>query len=100
WMMPFVTMVSITGWAALSAAAAWVLSPLPTAARTFLMELRRRERAAMLCARRLTACRARFSEDLMFATDPVSSGHGPRGPARRSKEPRILAADGPPVNRE
>jgi hypothetical protein len=34
-----------------------------------LIDVRRRERAATLWARRFTACRARFSADLMFATD-------------------------------
>ena len=43
--------------------------PPSMAVRTFLIEVRRRERAAMLWARRLTSCFARFSADLMFATD-------------------------------
>src|SRR6188474_1607382 len=68
-MMPLVTMVSITGCAALNAAVASSLLPAVIAASTFLMDVRRRERAATLCSRRLTACLARFSADLMFATD-------------------------------
>ena len=56
-------------WYAMMAAAIVIVLPAPTAFNTFLMEVRRRERAAMLWARRLTACLARFSADLMFATN-------------------------------
>src|SRR6187431_3265575 len=103
-MMPLVTMVSITGCAALKAAVASSLLPAVIAARTFLMDVRRRERAATLCSRRLTACLARFSADLMFATDlhllwtarPVA-GATNQQLIRLIKEPRILAMQAPKV---
>src|SRR5262245_35307715 len=87
-MMPLLTIVSMTGWASLNAAAALVLSPALIAVSTFLTDVRKRERAATLWARRLTDCLARFSADLMFATDESlleRPAHALRGWRKKSR---------------
>src|SRR5690349_19925201 len=68
-MMPLFTMESMTGPAAFSLALASALSPVSMAFSTLLMAVRNLERRAMLWARRLMVWRARFSADLILATD-------------------------------
>src|SRR5512147_1113238 len=68
-MMPLLTMESITGTATFRLAAASSLLPAVTALTTALMAVRSLERAATFWARRLTVWRARFSADLILATD-------------------------------
>src|SRR5262245_50673012 len=84
WMMPLFTMESMTGAASLNLAAAAALSPDSTAASTLLTAVRNLDRAAMLRARRLTVWWARFSADLILATERVDS----------KKEARILPIRG------
>src|SRR3954464_7235175 len=67
-MIPLLTIESMIGDATLSFSVATALSPASTAFNTFLMALRNLDRAAILRARRLMVCSARFSADLILAT--------------------------------
>ena len=69
WMSFLLTIESMTGVAALTLAEASSFLPALTAARAPLTAVRNLERVAMLLARRFTFCLARFSADLILATE-------------------------------
>ncbi len=68
-MMPLLTIESMIGPATFKFAAASSLLPATTALVTFFMAVRNFDRSAMLWARRLMVWRARFSADLILATE-------------------------------
>src|SRR5688572_18215413 len=68
WMTFLLTRESMTGWASLSAVEALALSPAATASTTLRRAERIRERSATLRLRFVSARRAAFSADFVFAT--------------------------------
>src|SRR5215831_7935263 len=105
-MRPLLAAESITGTAAFKVACASSCLPACTAASTSFIAVRIFERDAMLWARRFTACRARFSADLILATDQSSKGRRGAGKKRGAILPRTgekgkgkwLLATGQPAN--
>ena len=73
WTRPLFTIESMTGWVSRRALRAASASPEATASDALRIAVRMRERAATLRVRFLTACRAAFSADLVFATLAISA---------------------------
>src|SRR5688500_17579604 len=89
-MRPLFTAESMTGVAALRFATASSLLPASTAFTTPLMAVRSLDRAATLRARRLTVWRARFSADLILATDEGLQKRGAILPMEgRQRKPEV-----------
>src|SRR5690349_6683261 len=74
WMTFLLTSESIIGWASFRAAVASALLPEASASLTLRRAVRMRERSVTLRLRLVSARRAAFSADLVFATKTPKSG--------------------------
>src|SRR5215207_4641069 len=86
------TSESIIGWASLSAAAASALLPAVTASLTLRRAERMRERSATLRVRLVSARRAAFSADFVFATKQSPENQGVLRPRSVLSDPRLVNA--------